>query len=160
MKQELDIVQSIWLILYGHFLLSKSFWLLRHFRQQSNSCSRQPFEYSNFALFYPIIYTPRLSDNRQKAKLASLLLYCSAWPRPIKHPKVETRTPENNRRERTRQLPASAFQDTWQKGGLSGIFLYYFWQIFELCNPINPCPLICETYFCMFSVDPSYTHVI
>ena len=133
MKQELDIVQSIWLILCGHFLLWKSFWRLRNFRLQNNSCSRQPFEYSNFALFYPIIYTPRLSDNRQKAKLASPLLYCSAWPRPIKHPKVETRTPENNRRERTRQLPASAFQDTWQKGGLSGSFpllcLANFWTL-------------------------------
>ena len=98
MKQELDIVQSIWLKSYGQFWLSRYCWILRHLRQHSNSCSWQLFEYSNFALFYPIIYTPRLSDNWQKAKLASPLLYCSAWPRPIKHPKVETRTPENNRR--------------------------------------------------------------
>ena len=98
------------------------------------------------------------TDRRQSWLLSSSTVLHGHGPLNIQKWRHE-RQRTTGERERGSCLPLP-FKTLGKKEDCQGASLYYVWQIFELCNPLNPCSQICEIYFCMFSVDPSYTYVI
>ena len=141
MKQELDIVQSIWLILYGHFLLWKSFWLLYDISDGKttvvlSSPSSIQILHCSTPLFTRLAC--QTTDRRQSWLLSSFTVLHGHGPLNIQKWRHE-RQRTTGERERGSCLPLP-FKTLGKKEDCQGASLDYVWQIFELCNPLNPCP--------------------